>query len=911
MVPGAGGRPAGAGEQVGLSEEYLRTRREISADDGYSGRALRSGLPGMIRAAAADAPTRERLLADGFDHVILVPVRGTASVLGTVLLGFAKPHTYATDEMQFLAATVNQIGIAAENLRLFDQMLRSRRQWVNTFDSIKDAIFVHTPEFRILRANRALLKRLGLPHHEVLERLCEEVLPKASPWNGCPYCGASASNLGDAPDPCFGGFSLTSSSSYSEGGDTLGTVHVITDLSERHAAEERYRQLFQQVQEGVFISTPGGRLLDCNEAFVRLLGYESREEVLALDIGKEIYASQQEREVFRREMATRGAVRNYEVTLRRRDGSLVRALETSMATRDARGKIVRYQGFLLDITEKRRAEDELRRRNRELYALNAIAVAGTQSLDLDEILNVTLRHLVELFQVDTGGVYLFEEGTQLLRRRATHGHQHELPGVRLRGEFWERVRRARREVVTPQQLPDLPQTVVEYVRAEGLQSWLWVILWAKERIVGVLGISSRSPREFTPGDENLMIAIGRQVATTIDKVHLYEETCKAYEDLRRTQEQLLQSEKMSAVGQLISGVAHELNNPLTAILGYAQLLEQEPLEERHRDFVEKLHRQAQRTHRIVQNLLSFARQRKPQKAEVDLRQVLEDTLALRDYDLKLNNIVVERDYQGRLPLVYADSHQMEQVFLNIINNSVDAMLDAANGGALRARIFAEHGHVCTEVRDSGPGIRDPKRVFDPFYATKSIGKGTGLGLSICYGIVKEHGGEIVAGNHPEGGAVFTVRLPLAAEAASAPAPAWGAGEPALLRGRVLIVDDELSVLEFEREVLLGVGAEVVAVDNGDEAVTCLRNQEFDAILLDGKMPGRWDGPDLYRWVEENRPALAARILLTVSDLSDGKIRRFLEATRCPCIVKPFEVKDLLALTRRLLQKQERAVTPGD
>jgi two-component system NtrC family sensor kinase len=898
-------------EQVGLSEDNVQNRSRISARDSASGRALRNGIPAMIHGRAAGEEIRGRLRADGYDHVIVLPVRGKTSSLGVVLLGFAKPHSYTPDEMQFLEATVNQIGIAGESLRLLDQMLRSRRQWVNTFDSIKDGIFVHTPDYRILRANRAMLRRLGLPHHEVLERPCDAVLPRAGTWTGCPYCNAGAANFGDAPDPCFGGFSMVSTSSYSEDGDALGTVHVITDLSERHAAEERYRQLFEQVQEGVFISTPSGRLLDCNQAFVTLLGYDNREELLSLDFAHQIYASAEERDLFRREMATRGAVRNYEVTLRRKDGSLIKALETSIATRDARGKIVRYQGFLLDITEKKRAEDEIRRRNRELYALNAIAVAGTQSLDLDEILNVTLRHLVELFQADTGGVYLFDDDTQLLRRRAAHGHQRELPEVRTQGEFWEKVQRSHSEIITPQHLELLPQPVTEFVRAEGLQSWLWVIMWAKDKIIGLLGISCRSQRNFTPSDENLMIAIGRQVATTIDKVHLYEETCRAYDDLRRTQEQLLQSEKMSAVGQLISGVAHELNNPLTAILGYAQLLEQEPLLDRHRDFVEKLHRQAQRTHRIVQNLLSFARQRKPQKAEVDLRQVLEDTLALRDYDLKLNNIAVERDYQGPLPLAYADAHQIEQVFLNIINNAVDAMLDASRGGVLQTRIFAEHGFVCAEVRDTGPGIRDPKRVFDPFYTTKSIGKGTGLGLSICYGIVKEHGGEILAGNHPEGGAIFTVRLPQAAESGTAPATAWPASEPALLRGRVLIVDDELSVLEFEREVLLGVGAEVVAVDNGDEAVASLRTEDFDAILLDGKMPGRWDGPDIYRWVAENRPALERHILLTVSDLSDAKIRHFLETTRCPCIVKPFEVKDLLALTRRLLRKAERTVAPVD
>src|SRR5215510_3864045 len=175
-----------------------------------------------------------------------------------------------------------------------------------------------------------------------------------------------------------------------------------------------------------------------------------------------------------------------------------------------------------------------------------------------------------------------------------------------------------------------------------------MILWRKDQILGVLGTSTRSEREFGPADQNVMVAVGRQLATTIDKIQLYEETRKAYDGLRRTQEQLLQSEKMSAVGQLISGVAHELNNPLTAVLGYSQLLENEEMSPKARDFINKIFRQAQRTHRIVQSLLSFARQRKPQKQRVDLQRVVEDTLLLRDYDLKLNNIGVERDYDLRL-----------------------------------------------------------------------------------------------------------------------------------------------------------------------------------------------------------------------------------------------------------------------
>ena len=277
----------------------------------------------------------------------------------------------------------------------------------------------------------------------------------------------------------------------------------------------------------------------------------------------------------------------------------------------------------------------------------------------------------------------------------------------------------------------------------------------------MLGISSRTPREFTPTDENLMIAIGRQLANTIEKVRLYQETRRAYDDLTRTQEQLLQSEKMSALGQMISGVAHELNNPLTAILGYAQLLEDEPLAPRHREYLDKIFKQAHRTHRIVQNLLSFARQRKPFKQLLDLRRVLEDTLALRDYDLKASNVTIEQEIPPGLPQVFGDAHQLEQVFLNIVNNALDSMLEGARGGRLRLRAFREHDQVAVEFHDSGAGIRDSKRIFDPFYTTKPVGKGTGLGLSICYGIIRAHGGEILARNHPQGGAVFQVRLPVA------------------------------------------------------------------------------------------------------------------------------------------------------
>jgi two-component system NtrC family sensor kinase len=358
---------------------------------------------------------------------------------------------------------------------------------------------------------------------------------------------------------------------------------------------------------------------------------------------------------------------------------------------------------------------------------------------------------------------------------------------------------------------------------------------------------------------------------------------------------------MSAVGQLISGVAHELNNPLTAILGYAQLLESEGLNDRAQEYVGKVFKQAQRTHRVVQNLLSFARQRKPQKSQVEIRRVLEDTLALRDYDLRVNNIRVEKEIEATLPVVTADSHQLEQVFLNIINNAVDAMLEVGQAGTLKARVYSQDGDVWVEFHDQGPGIKDTKRIFDPFYTTKPVGKGTGLGLSICYGIVKEHGGDILASNRPEGGAVVRVRLPAAGRAASREDSRPSSRREVILRGRALLVDDEEAVLEFERDVLVGAGAEVVALTRYEDARVRLLNESFDAVIMNGRIPGEAATQETHAWLRSNCPGLERKLLFTFSHMVDPETRSSLDEHQVPHLVKPFEVGDLIAAVRKLTQ----------
>jgi len=896
----------------GLSAAAVEKGRTVDLNQSVSGFALREGEVYIMRAAEAAPEVSAVLKQERIHHVILVPVEGRQhSQIGIFALGVSHYRAHMANEKKFLKAAARQLGLAAENRKLAEQVAQSRNEWASTFDSISDFILVHDSGYRILRANQALIARLNRPETEIVDRFCEEVLPGAGiSWKGCPYCVHV--DCSGEEDPCFGGYSVVSSSRYTVGAsNSSGAVHVIKDITQARAADERYTSLFNHMHEGVFASTPHGKILDCNEAFVRMLGFSSKEEVLSIDVIQSIYVDQGDRTKFLNEMARQGYVRNFEYQLRRKDGKEISVIESSFATRDPAGRIERYQGVLMDVTEMKRAEDEIRRRNRELYVLNNIAVTFNQSFDLDEILELSMMQIVELLSTDTASVYLFDEQSSQLVKKAAYGHRSAFVSgshfFALPADFVESLRAVHAEIMDHESRHKLPGVIQRVVEAEELNAWMWVVLWRKEKMLGVLATGSRSPRNFTRSEESVMVAVGRQLATTIEKIQLYHETRKAYEDLRRTQEQLLQSEKMSAVGQLISGVAHELNNPLTAILGYAQLLESEKLEPRVEEFITKLHKQAQRTQRIVQNLLSFARQHKPQRVHVDLRSVIEDTISLRDYDLKVNNIIVERDFEPVLPSVVADPHQLEQVYLNIINNAADAMLETASGGVLRIRIFNQNGHVVSQFRDSGRGISDPKHVFDPFYTTKGVGKGTGLGLSICYGIVKEHGGEISAQNTSEGGALLEVRLPAAVgEKPVTENDRIVARRESRLHGRVLLVDDEEALLDFEREVLTAAGLTVFSASTGSKAVDLLQQEDFDAVFLDSKMPGSWSSDDVFRHIEKQQPHLVSKTVLVLSDLSDPSVKAFVDATQVLCLVKPFEVADLLAITRRVMKRSRAA-----
>jgi PAS domain S-box-containing protein len=895
---------------VGFDGNFLKQNARVSVHEPWARHCLQQVTPFVAYHPAEDPEIRRWMDTEKLAGIVLIRVPGKERPLGLLAIGSAVPRMFESDEENFLANVANLLGLTVQNVALFESAANSRRQWLDTFDSISDLILVHAPDGRILRVNRTLAWHLGVEPGSIEKQFLRDLLQQGSVrWESCPYCEDAAGKPEDI-DPTFGGhFFVTNSYFHDSEGNRLGTIHVLKDLTERREAESKFRTLFEKVQEGVFISTPEGRFLDFNNALMRILGYGAREELLKVEIPTALYVDPAERDRLKRLIREHGEVTEFEFQFRRRDGEIRTARESSFATRDDAGAIVAYQGFLLDITESKKAEMEIRRRNRELLALNAIAEMLSQSSALEEVLVRSLMRVTELLTVDVGAIYLLDEATRILKRVAAVGHKSEyarnLQPVEVSPALLQQIRQVRATLLSGSALA-LPEVFHDLQRKEGIQVSQVVVLWAKDRIMGALVVGCRAMREFSTAELNLLAAVGNQFATAIDKSLLLEETREAYESVRLTQEQLLQSEKMAAVGQLISGVAHELNNPLTAILGYSQLLKSEELTgPRGSDFLEKLYKQAQRTHHIVQNLLSFSRQHKPERMPVQLNQILEDTLTLREYDMRLNNIRIYREFDSQLPLTGGDFHQLQQIFLNILNNAVDAVTEKGGKGEIWVRTETAGSRLRVEITDNGPGVQNPHRVFDPFYTTKPVGKGTGLGLSICYGIIKEHGGEIQVRNSPPRGATFTILLPILA----VPRQSLSDRSPRMnetAAGKVLLVDSEESVLQLELEILRASGVSVRTARSGREAIELLNEESIDAVVSDLDMPGEVTAAGLFHWITENRPELSPRVVFTVSNARDGEASEALRRSGCPVVSKPFAIEAFWNAVKKVLSAELRA-----
>ena len=362
---------------------------------------------------------------------------------------------------------------------------------------------------------------------------------------------------------------------------------------------------------------------------------------------------------------------------------------------------------------------------------------------------------------------------------------------------------------------------------------------------------------------------------------------------RLMQERLLQSEKMVSVGQLVSGVAHELNNPLTGIMGFAQLLLARDLDERTKRDVGTIHTEAERASKIVQNLLSFARRKRAEKELANLNVLLERVLELRIYDLRVKNIELELDLDPKLPETMVDTDQIQQVFLNVIINAEQAMLTGGERGTLKVRSRQENDVIRLSFQDDGPGLDQEtlRRIFDPFFTTKDTGEGTGLGLTLSYGIIDEHGGRIWAESQPGHGATFTIELPIVQGVGQPASPEEAAPEPAITGRSILVVDDEESIQRLLGSILELDGHRVDTARNGREALKRIERQHYDMIITDIKMPDM-DGRELYQRLLELDRNLAERTVFITGDTVSPDTRTFLDQVDNPCLAKPFRVRDV-------------------
>ncbi len=378
------------------------------------------------------------------------------------------------------------------------------------------------------------------------------------------------------------------------------------------------------------------------------------------------------------------------------------------------------------------------------------------------------------------------------------------------------------------------------------------------------------------------------------------------ETLKTTQAQLIQSEKLSGIGEFVAGVAHELNNPLTSVMGFSELLQQADVNPDHKRHLEMIHKSAVRCQKIVQSLLSFARRHQPERKLVCVNGLVEAAVEILHYQMRTSNIEVTTHLDQRLPQAMVDPHQIQQVFLNIINNARQAIEAHRPQGWVRVTTDTCGTNIRVTFQDNGPGIpaTNLSKVFDPFFTTKELGKGTGLGLSLCYGIVNEHGGTIKVRSKPGEGAVFVIELPIAAggtqtrEHTDAPYgvlanPLEGAGK------KVLVIDDEESILQMVGEALGRCGYDVDVASDGETALQHLRKRSYDLALCDWKIPGL-NGQQVYERVRVTDLKLSERMIFMTGDVINEGAQEFLRDRKKVCLTKPFSLVEFRTAINKAL-----------
>ena len=595
-------------------------------------------------------------------------------------------------------------------------------------------------------------------------------------------------------------------------------------------SEERYRLIHENINDAIFLADPEGRLIFSNRRGEELAGYGQEEFV-----GRPLLSLLTPEGARLAQLRLGGGdgrpvLPFFECEIIRKEGSRI-WVEANVTNVVKDGRVVGRLGVVRDITERRQAEQQLHLQSTALEsAANAILITDREG---------TIIWINSAFTGLTG--YIAEEAIGQTPRMLKSARQdasfyQDLWQTILSGQVWHG------EIVNR--------------RKDGR-------LYTEEQII--------TPVRDERGEISHFVAIKQDIT-----------------ERKRLQEQLIQSEKLATLGQLIAGIAHELNNPLAAMVGHAQMLRLGQQDAKVAARADRIVDAALRATRIVRNFLTAARRHHPERVAVSVNDTVTKTLELLAYQLRVSNIEVESALAPDLPQIAGDPHQLQQVVLNLVNNAIQAMAPRGQGRlSIRSALSPDRAAIRLTVADNGPGILPEHlpHVLEPFFTTKPQGEGTGLGLAIAQGIATDHGGTITVESTFGQGATFIVTLPVTAPPVVKPAAPPAKPLPKGLR--VLVVDDEAGLREMMAEALAGQDARVETAAGGREALEVLARVPLDVLVLDVRMPDV-SGPDLWAQINQTNPALARRTVFCTGDVIGAETHDLIAATGCPSVSKPFE-----------------------
>ncbi len=772
-----------------------------------------------------------------------------------------------------IARDISERRKAEEALRDSEQRYRLLAENAN------DIIFTTDLNMNVTYVSPSITRLLGFSPEEVTARPVYNVLTPASlelatttlreeleleaAGNGDP----ARMRLLELEETCKDGSTIWTETTLSFLRDTqgkpVGVLGITRDITERRKAEElireseqRYRLLAENANDAIFTTDMSLQPTYVSPSMVRLRGF-SPEETMAQNVAETLTPASLElaTNTLMKELEIEAAGNSdpnrlirLELEAIHKDGYTVWGETTLSFLRDSSGSPIGILGITRDISERRKTEEALR-------------------LSEEKFRNVfeTSRDLLYIATIDGKMLEYSKSAKELLGYT-----DEELLKMNIQDHY---------------AYPEERDKFVRKILDEGyLENYELKLKKKNGALIDTL----------------ITAAIRRDASGTVIGL---QGAVKDITRMKRLEQQLLQSEKLSGLGTMISGVAHELNNPLTVIMGNTELmLLDKSISLKDNKSLRIIFKESERAAKIVSGLLTFAREHRPERRTIKVNDIIEESYRLREYNLMTNNVEVILSLSPDVPPILADPYQLQQVFTNIIHNARDALMEKG-GGTLTMRSFCRDKTISIEFEDNGPGItkENMKKIFDPFFTTKDVGKGTGLGLSMAYGIINEHGGTIEAESVAGNGAIFRVELPVITGPDSDITEPGAPGITPVTGKSILVVDDERYIRDLLEQALSERGHKIKTASTVDEAILLSEKNTFDAVVLDIKMPGM-GGKELYAHIMINNPELADRMLFITGDVLSDDTQVFLKTTAAKYIEKPFKIDAFMKALNDVLGK---------